>query len=140
MFKKLFVLILFSVSIICVSCDDSEEKTCIKVNFHYTGTDYVGMLYEIWIDLFSSMEDIPANPIGGLHSWNSQGTGETPEMAPGTYYAVAYYDNNGNDYLSPGDSFIIYNGQTEPVSATPIVVVKGKTTTISLTFDDSNLW
>jgi hypothetical protein len=129
---------LFVLFAICAAGQTNAEKRILEVEINYTGLGTVNASHKIYVAVWNSPDLSGGPPIAVKSLDSKKGTVTFSDVQTPAYVSTAY-DPTGNwDAQSPppsGSSLGMYS--KNPPNLQPIDVAAGKTTKVSITFDDS---
>ena len=118
-----------------------QDRGSIEVEVDYTGSGKVHAGHKIYVGVFE-FPDLESGPPVGVKSIDAKNGRLTFSNLPSSsrYYVFATHasrsDYDASELPPSGSSLGVYS--VEPPKPAPVEVAPGKTTSVKLTFDDSN--
>lgn len=152
--KRIFLPILLLVTLFFAGCgddsgDDPATTGSITINATYTGsledaTDPGSK--KIYVYLYSTLADNAQDATNLVYQTctdaaaaaGEQKTLTISNIAPGSYYAVVFYDykTHNNNIAGNGDRYVIYNATPYTADAAAVTVTAGSSETLAVSFGD----
>jgi hypothetical protein len=138
--NKVLLSYLIGVSLFFAGCN-KVDFPIITVNATYTGSETVTTSNALNIDLFTSSSGLIGADYSSYYDgcliYSASGT-VSMEVDSGSYYIIAYLDLDGNQKISAGDKYIIYDNILKAGSPTALIVESD--TSINMAIVDANTW